>query len=615
MKLSELNEEEYTFEEEIQEAKPLKLSQIDDKDIEFVEDEPEGMGALEAGATGLAEGGTFGLAPIISGAQNVAMESLEDIGDALGLTQDELLRQQGFKIEDDYEGLEGIKKAFYEGRERFKKQSEKAFEEQPIAASTGLLGGALASAALTPASITGLGKMGKTGQTLAKALSKVAPVTSGPGKASMGQIMKEGAKAGALTGFGQGEAKLLEGDVLETAIETGAAAGTGAATAGALGGLGKLVKKTGKAIGESGIGQAFKLGRSGETLVEESIGKYRGGIRGRSKQLINEVNKTIKDLSSKRSVMLKEKATNIDLTDEINKLKLALDDLPSGTGNLRSDITKVKNVLDDITYDMKNLSGKEAQTVYDELKELSAVGDKDRVLQTKDVRKLINNISVNINESLANATDNPELYKKLGTKMNTLLSMRDYAYKGKTVKKVDIEKQIDKLTNLFVSTEDPTRAQAAQLKVDNLAKMLKEVRPDLYDRFLPKITKLQNYHDLAKTAGQKPPYGIYGPRQLSLKGANILGQARKSGDDAIKGIIRGAKDWVNTEAPTLNRILEVSKNKAIQGSEYFENQIEKAILAPEPRRRAMLLGLYNQPAFREYLFKLGDETKEEFVEE
>lgn len=237
------------------------------------QEEPQGMSEAEAALT------TFDplfLNPTAAGAgaalgQATAGVDDDQIDQVIAQTQDaaEKIRATGDiekygKLLEQVRELEAMKgedatKAFYEGREAFKEQEDKAFEEHPGIATASTI----ASGFAAPVPGATLAKMGKAGTKMgkvAKAASKVLPnlddiaKIQGLGKkaaraeklgltlsakkladakraATTAATVREGAKMGAMAGALKGDAKLLEGDVEGFITDTlggGAIGGAGA---------------------------------------------------------------------------------------------------------------------------------------------------------------------------------------------------------------------------------------------------------------------------------------------------------------------------------------------------------------------------------------------------
>lgn len=242
----------------------------DTEEIETAIPESNEMGIGEAVLTGLGEGATFGLGPILAGAAGAAGEVVEDIGDVLGLTTDAELRKQGFQIEDAEPGLEGLLKAYYESRDIARRQQERAFEDQPAAAIGGAVLGSIPSTIATGGLTAGAGRGAQAARAVLPRAEALTGLTAAQ-KAAVGA--REGLKAGALAGFGGGEARLAEGEIGEAAAETvatglgGAAFGAGVPLAGA------AAKRTGKFLKELPAFEApalgYKAGRRGIDIGDD----------------------------------------------------------------------------------------------------------------------------------------------------------------------------------------------------------------------------------------------------------------------------------------------------------------------------------------------------------
>jgi hypothetical protein len=254
--------------------------------------EPEEMGAAEAALTGFGQGASFGLTPIIAGATGAAGEVIEDIGDVLGLTTDAELEKKGFKVQDDYEGLQGLVDAYYAQRDRQRAQEEQAFEDQPVANIVGNIAGGLTSMGGTAKATGALGKLLPKAESV-KGLSTL-------GKA--GVAAREGAKAGALAGFGAGEGKLLEGELAKTARETAGTALGGAAFGGGLSLGGSALKKGGELIAETpfakNIGLGFEAGQRGINISDDK--QITDFVRKTTSDIRKSISKNFKGASKKQ---------------------------------------------------------------------------------------------------------------------------------------------------------------------------------------------------------------------------------------------------------------------------------------------------------------------------
>lgn len=275
---------------------------------DIVEDKPYEMGAGEAALTGLGEGATLGLGPILAGIAGAGGEVVEDIGDILGLTDDAELREQGFEVEDPEKGLQGLLDAYYKSRDIARQQQAKAFEDQPAATIGGGIIGSLATMQPVAQGAKALAGTGRAGEVAATILPKIDDLKKASVIQKMGVAAREGAKAGALTGFGSGEGKLLEGEVGKTAKDViltsagGSLVGAGLSGAGsALGGIAKRIP---------GV-KSFTLGRK---IAEEGLDLDERAIKSEIKKFSEDLRSIVQDVFRKNKVA---KGSAIDYADEM----------------------------------------------------------------------------------------------------------------------------------------------------------------------------------------------------------------------------------------------------------------------------------------------------------
>lgn len=304
--------------------------------------EPEEMGALEAALTGVGQGASFGLTPIVAGVTGAAGEVIEDIGDVLGLTTDAELEQQGFKVQDDYEGLQGLVDAYYAQRDRQRAQEEQAFEDQPVANILGNIAGGL----------TSMGGAAKATGALGKILPKAESVKGLSTLGKAGVAAREGAKAGGLAGFGAGEGKLLEGELAKTAKETAGTAIGGAAFGGGLSLGGSALRKGGELIAETpfakNIGLGFEAGQRGINISDD-------------KQITDFVRKTTSDIRKSISKNFKgaSKKQILEQADELGIRVAAgesVDDIINEIKESGAFGKKAQKELNQFVEDLRNLS-------------------------------------------------------------------------------------------------------------------------------------------------------------------------------------------------------------------------------------------------------------------
>lgn len=250
-------------------------------ETEAFEEEAVSAEDIEDVVTGFGRGASFGLTPIFSGIASAGMEAAEDVGDVLGLTTDAELKEQGIEVQDDYKGFGGLLDAYYAGRERQQEQEKKSEERSPYLT----MGADIAGGVATGSGLLKLGAGLASGGRAAKAASTVLPSAQRLGKAATtGQKVRlaatEGAKLGAVRSLGEGESKLLEGELGETGKELAEGAGIGALTGGALQGA----MSTGKGL-LSTVGRAGKFVKDkvrNIDIVDDFIDAFRYAKAGRS---------------------------------------------------------------------------------------------------------------------------------------------------------------------------------------------------------------------------------------------------------------------------------------------------------------------------------------------
>lgn len=269
----------------------------------------------EAFGVGAIQGSTLGTAPIASGIGGGLMDLAKGLGDTLGLTTDSQL-EDGIPVEDlpslspelqaklkgqkaapiimdEKKGLEGLMSEYYDSRDRMKGLQDASAAQHPFTTLAGNIAGSIPMA-------------GATGIKVAANAGKLAKIAAGA---------KEGAKLGAATGFGSGDAKLLrdgEDDGLSGVLrETADSTVGGALVGGAIPAAVSTVKGVGGFLGDlpilKQVGTAFKGGRANIDLNEDSAGS---AIKTYSEDLLNQIR-------SQFSKAGKTKANALDYADEV----------------------------------------------------------------------------------------------------------------------------------------------------------------------------------------------------------------------------------------------------------------------------------------------------------
>lgn len=245
----------------------------------------------EAFGVGAIQGSTLGTAPIASGIGGFLSNAVEQIGDKLGLTTDSQLSEgidtaddlpslspelraklgnktEKFTLPQKKTGMEGLLAEYYDSRERMKGLQNAAAEQHPW---TTIAGNVISS--LPAAAATGV-RVASNAGTLAK----------------MAAGAKEGAALGAITGFGSGDAELLNGEIGDTIKETAGSSIGGAAFGAAIPGAIGAAKGAANIVKELPIvqqaGTAFKGGRAGMSLNQDSAEQ---AIKVYSEDLLNKI--------------------------------------------------------------------------------------------------------------------------------------------------------------------------------------------------------------------------------------------------------------------------------------------------------------------------------------
>lgn len=295
---------QYDF-SDFDEPKESSQSNYDFSDFDTPAEEAKALpelGRAEAAVTSFGQGSSLGLAPIASGIVGAGANAVEQLGDALGLSTDSELQSHGFTLPEKKSGLEGLMEAYYDSRDRQKAAQEAAHEQYPVQSIAANVVGSI------PTTIASGGATGALSKVLPQA-DKFTKATTLGQKALAGA--REGVKAGALVGLGEGDAKLLEGEIGDTARETLDSAVGGGVLGGGLPILGGTLKGASKIVSELPIAKqistAFKGGKAGIKLDEDSAGN---AIKTYSEDLLSEIQSQFRKAGM-------TKANAMDYADEI----------------------------------------------------------------------------------------------------------------------------------------------------------------------------------------------------------------------------------------------------------------------------------------------------------
>jgi hypothetical protein len=583
------------------------------------------MGAGEAALTGFQQGSTLGLSPILAGAGAVGSELLEDAADIAGLTTDSDLKDQGFEVEDDYQGLDGLMQAYYDMRNQQKAQEEKAFEDQPLATLAGNLPGGIATTMATG----GIGSTGKVGNILSKILPQTEKLKKAKLASKVGMGVKEGTKAGALSGFGQGDAKLIE-DPSEVLEETASTAIGGGLLGGVLPAVGSGLKKGKDFLMQSplakNVGLGYKAGKKGIDIADDDqVVDY---ITNITKDIRESISKNFKGSSKKQ---LLEQADEIgirvnageaidDVIEDIQKTggfgKREQQELMGFVEDLKSLSNKAN--FDDIvegevplkSYNLDDLKLSETDEILQKIGPRAyPMGQEDSTVRyARDVYSKLRQLS---NDAMESSTL-PEKNKRLKSLFDGLESLgikpKEFFSNQETMKD-QVEKKIQqKLTASPLSSSDSD--------MRNFLKYLGRADEELSETISEKskfASDLSKFVKQSEGEGSVSLKAAAGPVQKILaKGGNVGGNVVKSSKDAAKDVSKMVYDKMLKMTP--EGAVDFSKDLIQQfgnKAQPYANQLIKAAESGDQRRTALMYGIYQQPAFRKMLERIGREALDE----
>lgn len=357
-------------------------SDFDDADIvkpiETEAVESPDMGRLEAAVTSFGQGSGLGTAPIVSGIVGAGANAIGQIGDALGLTTDAQLEKQGFTMPDKKTGLEGLMEAYYDSRDRQKGAQQEAHDNYPVQSIAMNIAGSI------PTTIASGGATGAASKILPRA--DVFNKATGVGTKILAGA-REGAKAGALVGLGEGDAKLAEGEIGDTLKEVAGSTIGGAAIGGLIPAAVGAVKGVGKVVTDLPISKqiatAYKGGKAGIKLDEDSAGN---AIKTYSEDLLNKIQQQFREAGL-------SKANAMDYADEIGArvnagetFQEVMDDMIKRGASSTADLAEKKALLrtfDELRNGPRQL-GQEALDV-NRAKNIQKMGEKGFDLADEDI--------------------------------------------------------------------------------------------------------------------------------------------------------------------------------------------------------------------------------------
>jgi len=629
-----------------------------EEEMSPVEPTPEKIGAGEAALLGAAEGVSFGLSDVLSGVAGAAGEYLG--GDSE--QREELRKAQeetGIDLGARKPGLEGLMDAYYEAKGEAKEKRERAAEEHPVAYYGASLPASIAGTGGVGLAAKGLSGLGKAGSLAAKVLPTAEKIKKG---ATLGQKALigagEAAKAGAISGLGMGDAKLLEGEVAETAKEAALGAGLGAVTGAAIPALGsagsKLLSKVKEASGKG----AVKLAKIAVGVADDDqlirILKDPKAIKEAKNfpELAEDLGDYLKELQSK--VDLDNETAKALLTDDkiipVDKAVGKIEDIVSGLK--RSELGS-KDHLEGYVKDLTEVA-QDGMISQRQLKEIAA--DVGAIAYDKDIsspaKEGLRKAQKELNNMLKDMS--PE-YKKL--QENVTEKYRDIKEikkkfgfdKGKEITPKSLDQTITKIKKIGkMDKQDAERAAELFNKHGISADFIEDVKNATVADALEKVKPL-NFEMRAMLAGilsyNNPIVGgallaskpvakaaLLHSDKIPTKGIQMAKQSlagKLPSTEAMQFVTAQAAvrkalpeiDRSNKEKEFSQQINKLSKMSTEdlgslsqrvsqmdeESAKGYALPLQRAAEAPENSRAAIMYGLMQQPAFREVMKKLKKE--------
>lgn len=310
------------------------------------EDTEPSVGAGEAALLGVQEGVSFGLDDIIAGAAGVAGRVVGDLGSPYTAEKaEQKFAELGITDPDP----QGLLDTYYDAKKSREGLKEKASDEQTAAYYGGLLGG----------SLVGGGGATQAASKLAQSGSKAAQIAAKALPSAKGGLLKEGIKAGGITGLTEGSSELLRGDIEGTVSDVAGGAVIGGVAPKALEGAGKAVKGAGKLIGKL-IPETLKSGFEYGKLTGKvsNIQDLEQDVTDLSEKIYTKLKSFTKEKLDERQLraMADDVAKNISIEDDLQKASVRLQELPMILSENKKDIDKGLKIIDEILGQDKTIS-------------------------------------------------------------------------------------------------------------------------------------------------------------------------------------------------------------------------------------------------------------------
>ena len=291
-----------------------------------------------------------------------------------------------------------------------------------------------------------------------------------------------------------------------------------------------------------------------------------------------------------------------------------------GTGKVISSIGKEVDTSRKIA-NLNKMTLNEAQQLLSEVNNYTGADGTtpkiDNAEVVKEARKLASELNAKINETI----DKTGELSGLKGKASSLLSgMERAGVSDRTSAKniVDLRDRVDKLRNLITNQGDK-----AEIDRDRFFQYLGEAGFEKAGKLEAKVQELNKLKELVaeqKGGGSTTsPRGLLGSaRSIAGRTANIAGLGinkvtglksaiEEKASDKLTKMSKGLDKFISLSEPEIGDIAARLKSQGGAAAQ-FAGPLMKAAASSKQSKTAIMVGLYQQPAFREVVRNLGEST-------
>lgn len=572
-----------------------------------IEQETPKMNALEAGLTGLKQGGTLGFSDELSGLTGATLDKSQQLLNTLtggkvppSPTQIvEQLKKQG--ITGDL-GPESTLDLYKQMRDEERQTIKKSQQDQPMASLAGNIAGGLVLPLGALSAPLKVGKNAGIVEAVTKGALNAAPI-------------------GALAGAGLSEADATKGDLKQLSKDVTSDALLGAS----LGAAGPLLSKSAKGIGntvkESQVMQdlldAYKVGKEKINLSSpEFLTQSRDKLKQLAGKADDEIRQKSESIFKSKKAKLKELENLGVKADVKDELQIFANEVNSSTA-LRDEEKQIINNVINTNFEKGFVKGpQELENLLKDFKDLkknvqtpsgmdavnrainSLKGKQDSMDESlKEFNRQAFNV-IDAGEALTkkNPLDYMTSKGELGTKesMANMLEKMSSDYKTQSF--------LDDILNKGLETSKSSKIMPLSESVPEAAKAIQQAKP------------ISRQMDLAKGA-QSPTFqgtNIFDSASNALtsggtKAMNKLGMGVKESQDFLT---KGVRVLSNADGNQLQKLINKLEQAGGKGLEY--GKVLSTAIGKNPQsKNAIIFGLMQQPEFRELFHKSNTEEIED----